>query len=192
MRHPILIIDNFDSFTYNLFHYAYSITGVKPVVARNDAITIAEASKYHKIILSPGPGLPNESGRLMELIAALWKNASILGICLGHQALALHSGAQLKCFDEPYHGISRQGFVRVAEPLYAGLDGKFKAGSYHSWTVEASTLPDCWRIAAEDEKGEVLAIQHKALPIFGVQYHPESILSTQGRALMQNWINHEV
>ncbi|MFN5318867.1 MAG: anthranilate synthase component II [Bacteroidia bacterium] len=192
MRNEILIIDNYDSFTYNLFHYVYSITGIKPVVARNDSISAADAMKHQKIILSPGPGLPHESGRLMELIAALWENAAILGVCLGHQALALHSGANLTCFDEPFHGISRQGFVRVAEPLYTGLADQFLAGSYHSWTVDASTLPDCWHIAAEDQTGEILALQHKVLPIFGVQYHPESILSTQGRELMQNWITHEV
>ena len=192
MRNEILIIDNYDSFTYNLFHYVYSITGIKPIVARNDAITLAEASKYQRIILSPGPGLPKESGRLMELIAALWANTSILGVCLGHQALALHSGARLKCFDEPYHGIARQGFVRVAEPLFKGITEQFEAGSYHSWTVDASTLPDCWRIAADDGKGEILAIQHKVHPIFGVQYHPESILSPQGRELLQNWITLQV
>jgi anthranilate synthase component 2 len=192
MRNEILIIDNYDSFTYNLFHYVFSITGIKPVVVRNDAITAVEAMQHQKIILSPGPGLPNESGRLMELIAALWGNKSVLGVCLGHQALALHSGARLKCFDAPYHGISRQGFVRVVEPLYAGLGEEFEAGSYHSWTVDASALPDCWHIAAEDQSGEILALQHKELPIYGVQYHPESILSTKGRELLQNWIRLEV
>jgi anthranilate synthase component 2 len=189
MRDEILIIDNYDSFTYNLFHYVYSITGIKPVVMRNDAISPSEALKHQKIILSPGPGLPHEAGRLMELIEALWEHTSLLGVCLGHQALALHSGARLKCFDEPYHGIARRGFVRVVEPLFTGMKDTFNAGSYHSWTVDAPTLPNCWHIAAIDSEGEILALQHKDLPIFGVQYHPESVLSSEGHEVLRNWIH---
>lgn len=190
MNHSILLLDNFDSFTYNLYHLLYSVSGVKPVVLRNDLPNPKVALQYSTIVLSPGPGLPEEAGNLMEVIHQCWGKTKILGVCLGHQALALYSGSKLKQLDRVYHGVSRQGTITENSKLFEGFDKHFDAGSYHSWTVDKSSLSDQWRIIAEDQAGEILAIDHQSLPITGIQFHPESVLTPRGNKLIENWLKH--
>ncbi len=189
MNQRILLIDNYDSFTYNLFHALYTLNEVAPEVIRNDELPLNALGKYDAIVLSPGPGLPNEAGMLMQAIESCWNRSKILGVCLGHQALAVHSGAQLKQLPMPYHGVSREGKILDNTGIYCAIDSPFEAGSYHSWTVKNEELPECWTIDAIDSYGEILSIQHKTLPINGIQYHPESVLTPLGLAILKNWLH---
>ena len=190
MNNSILLLDNFDSFTYNLYHLLYSVSGVKPVVLRNDLPDPRVALQYSKIVLSPGPGLPRESGNLMEVIHQCWGKAKILGVCLGHQALALNTGGKLNQLDHVYHGVSRKGIITSRSALFEGIENHFDAGSYHSWTVDKSSLNDQWKIIAEDQAGEILAMEHHSLPITGIQFHPESVLTPLGAKMIENWLKH--
>ena len=190
MNKPILLLDNFDSFTYNLYHLLYSVSGVKPVVLRNDLPDPEVVLQYSTIVLSPGPGLPNEAGKLMEVIQHSWGKIKILGVCLGHQALALHSGGKLNQLNHVYHGVSRKGFISGNSSLFQGIDNQFDAGSYHSWTIDKSSLNDQWKITAVDQSEEILAIEHQSLPITGIQFHPESVLTPLGRLMIENWLKH--
>jgi anthranilate synthase component 2 len=190
MNNSILLLDNFDSFTYNLYHLLYTVSGVKPVVLRNDLPDPRVALKYSTIVLSPGPGLPEEAGNLMEVIHQCWGKTKILGVCLGHQALAIHSGGKLNQLDHVYHGVSRQGLITERSTLFEGIDKHFEAGSYHSWTVDKANLNDQWKIIAEDQAGEILAMEHQSLPVTGIQFHPESVLTPQGNKMIENWLKH--
>lgn len=190
MHKPILLLDNFDSFTYNLYHLLYSVSGIKPVVLRNDLLDPKVVLEFSAIVLSPGPGLPEESGKLMEVIQNCWGKSKILGVCLGHQALAIHSGGKLKQLSHVYHGVSRQGFIIDKSLFFQGIETEFDAGSYHSWTVDKHTLDHQWRIIAEDQFGEILAMEHQSLPITGIQFHPESVLTPQGTRMIENWLKH--
>lgn len=188
MKQRILLIDNYDSFTYNLYHALHTLNETAPEVRRNDEMQLELLGNYDAIVLSPGPGLPHEAGNLMQIIEASWDTAKILGVCLGHQALAGHSGAELKQLSLPYHGVSRAGKILETSGIYSTIRSPFEAGSYHSWTVNIETLPDCWQIDAVDNQGEILSMRHKTKPINGIQYHPESILSPQGSAILKNWL----
>lgn len=190
MNNPILLLDNFDSFTYNLYHLLYSVSGIKPVVIRNDLSDPKVVLEYSTIVLSPGPGLPEESGKLMEVIHQSWGKTKILGVCLGHQALAIHSGGKLKQLSQVYHGISRKGLISGDSSLFQGIDKQFDAGSYHSWTVDKNTLDHQWKIIAEDQFGEILAMEHQSLPIIGIQFHPESVLTPHGSKIIENWLKY--
>lgn len=184
----ILLLDNYDSFTYNLYHQLYTLSGRKPVVLRN---TLPEASvvlSFDRLVISPGPGLPEEAGRLMEVIDLAWGRMPILGVCLGHQALSLHSGGRLSQLDRVYHGISRKAVILEHKPMYEGLSGDFQAGSYHSWTVDPAFPGEGWVITAEDEQGQILSMRQQNLPIWGVQYHPESVLSNAGDVVVKAWL----
>ena len=186
----ILILDNFDSFTYNLVHAVEAVSAVLPEVVRNDAFDIAAASEFTHIILSPGPGLPAEAGVLLPLIAACGAEKKILGVCLGHQAIGLTYGAQLKNLARVKHGVS--GFatkLQPEDPLLASLPAKFEIGHYHSWVLDPATIPNCLRISATDEEGNIMAISHKAHAVKGVQFHPESILTPQGRQIIKNFLS---
>jgi len=190
MNTNIIVIDNYDSFTYNLVHYIEKITGIRVDVYRNDEITIEEVKKYDKILLSPGPGIPIEAGIMLELIRKLGPTKSILGVCLGHQAIGEAFGGTLTNLDNVYHGIASEIKVLTPhDPLYKGLPEKFNVGRYHSWVVAKENLPDCFTITSIDEHGLIMGISHKQYNIRGVQYHPESVLTENGLQLIENWIN---
>lgn len=185
----ILLLDNYDSFTWNLYHYITQLTSVPVVVKRNDEITVEEALQFGAIMLSPGPGLPEEAGIMNKLIAAAVNTKPILGICLGHQALGVHFGGRLKQLPEVWHGVHKE--IRVTDaacPLFKGLSSSFESGHYHSWVVDNEDFPECMKITATDQENTVMALSHKILPIHGVQFHPESVMTTQGLKIIENWL----
>ncbi|MBK8415226.1 MAG: aminodeoxychorismate/anthranilate synthase component II [Bacteroidetes bacterium] len=185
----ILLLDNYDSFTWNLYHYITQLTSVPVVVKRNDEITVEEALQFEAIMLSPGPGLPEEAGVMNELIAEAVNIKPILGICLGHQALGVHFDGKLKQLPKVWHGVQKE--IRVTDaacPLFKGLASTFESGHYHSWVVDNEDFPECMKITATDHENTVMALSHKILPIHGVQFHPESVMTTQGLKIIENWL----
>ena len=185
----ILVIDNYDSFTYNLVHYIENITGIRPDVFRNDEISLEDVGKYEKILLSPGPGVPSEAGIIIDVIKKYAPTHSILGVCLGHQAIGEALGGKLTNLDKVYHGISTMIKVLVpTDPLYKGIPQEFKVGRYHSWVVSKEGFPDCLTITSEDESGMIMGLSHKTYDVRGVQYHPESVLTENGMKMMENWL----
>lgn len=188
MQH-ILLLDNYDSFTYNLVHLLNEIGNCRVTVQRNDAIRVEDAAEYDKIILSPGPGIPEEAGILLPLIREYIGKKPIFGVCLGHQAIAEASGARLVNLSQVFHGIATTMHL-TAEPglLFEGVPNTFRAGRYHSWAVQQGTLPDTFSITATDETGEIMAFQHRHFPVFGVQFHPESIMTEHGRQMVGNFL----
>jgi anthranilate synthase component 2 len=193
MNTNIVVIDNYDSFTYNLVHYIEKITGKRVDVFRNDKISVDEVSRYDKILLSPGPGIPVEAGIILDLIRKLGPTKSILGVCLGHQAIGEAFGGKLVNLDNVYHGIASEIEVLTPEdPLYRGIPTKFNVGRYHSWVVDKPTLPDCFTITSVDDKGLIMGISHKQYDVRGVQYHPESVLTENGLKMMENWLKTSV
>ncbi len=187
----ILILDNYDSFTYNLVHYVNEFRGFNVEVARNDKIGIEEIFKYDGIILSPGPGLPRDSGILNELVRESGKSKRIFGVCLGMQAIAEVWGGSLINLSFVYHGVATP--VKVSSPahyLFSGLPPVFEAGRYHSWVVEKSSLPEILKIEATDEEGYIMALSHKKFDVCGVQFHPESILTPDGKTIVKNWLDN--
>jgi len=186
----ILVFDNYDSFTYNLVHYLQNLTNETIDVFRNDKISLDEIDQYDKIVLSPGPGLPNEAGLLIPLIKRFCKTKSILGVCLGHQAIGEVFGGKLINLDKVYHGVATPIQVLDAnEKLFQGLPSEFKGGRYHSWVVDNVNLPDCFNVTAVDQQGMIMAITHKEYDLRGVQFHPESVLTEHGMKIMENWLN---
>jgi anthranilate synthase component II len=185
----ILVIDNYDSFTYNLVHAVQKITGLKVDVFRNDEITLEEISSYDKIILSPGPGLPEEAGLLIDIIKMYAPTKSILGVCLGHQAIGEAFGGKLHNMNHVYHGLSTPVTTTSAESiLFNGLPETFEAGRYHSWIVEKENLPGCFEITSLDEEGRIMSMRHKEFDLEGVQFHPESVLTPLGEKMIENWL----
>lgn len=185
----ILVIDNYDSFTYNLVHLIECVEGTQVTVIRNDQIRLDSLNEFDKVVLSPGPGLPHDSGQLMQVIGILQGRKSILGICLGMQAIALHFGGTLKNLDAVLHGVSMENSVTDShEILYRNIPHNFMAGRYHSWVVNEATLPDSIVVTARDATNQVMSLRHRHFDICGVQFHPESILSEFGFELMLNWI----
>lgn len=190
MNTNILVIDNYDSFTYNLVYYIEKISGVRVDVFRNDEISINEVNKYDKILLSPGPGIPSEAGIILDLIRTYGSSKSILGVCLGHQAIGEAFGGKLINLDKVYHGIASEiNILSTEDPLYSGLPDKFNAGRYHSWVVAKENLPDCFHITCEDSSGLIMGLSHKVYDIKGVQFHPESVLTENGIKIIENWLN---
>lgn len=186
----ILVIDNYDSFTWNLIHYVEAITGRMPVVWRNDQVDLKACQAFRKIILSPGPGLPSESGSLMEIIHYCHQQSSILGICLGMQAIAEYFGAGLINLLNPFHGVSsKMTRTKVDDPLFNGIPQTFEAGRYHSWFVAFDLFPESLDITSKDDEGRCMSIQHKKLPVCGVQFHPESVLTPTGYKMIENFVN---
>ena len=183
----ILLIDNYDSFTYNLVHLIKSL-GHEVDVFRNDAITLEEAEAYDKILLSPGPGIPSEAGLLLDIVKRFAPSRSILGVCLGHQAIGEVFGATLVNLSEVHHGVASQIFVREKSGLFKGMEDTFEAGRYHSWAVSSVGFPDALEVTAVDDSGEIMALRHKKYDVCGVQFHPESVLTPQGARIMQNWL----
>jgi len=185
----ILVLDNYDSFTYNLVEYIRCLTNSELDVYRNDEIAIKDIDNYQKIVLSPGPGIPDEAGVLKDLIKIYGAQKSILGICLGHQAIAEVYGGTIRNLSEVYHGISTKIINdRINSSLLYTLPKRFEAGRYHSWIVEEETLPDCFEITCKDKNGIIMGIIHKTYRVEGVQFHPESILTPLGMKMIENWL----
>jgi len=189
----ILIFDNYDSFTYNLVHVVEKIIHGKVDVYRNDKISIEKMNDYDKIILSPGPGLPSESGLLLPLIKEYASSKSILGVCLGHQAIAESFGGNLINLTTVYHGVATK--IKVNEErtlfendLFQSLPSELEVGRYHSWIVNKENFPVDLEITAEDENGLIMALRHKTYDMQGVQFHPESVLTPMGEKIMENWL----
>ncbi len=190
----ILVFDNYDSFTYNLVHLVEKITGEKVDVYRNDQIALADVAAYDRIILSPGPGIPVEAGLLLPLIKEYAATKSILGVCLGHQAIAEAFGGTLINLSTVYHGVATP--IRVSHTLGVthpngllnNLPETIEVGRYHSWIVSDENFPDELEITATDENGYIMALQHKTFDVQGVQFHPESVLTPDGEQILRNWL----
>ena len=183
----VLIFDNYDSFTYNLLHVVQKI-GFNADVYRNDQISLERVADYDKIILSPGPGLPSESGLLLSLIKLYASTKGIFGVCLGHQAIAESFGGTLINLMEVYHGVNTPIQVIKSDYLFDGLPSSFNVGRYHSWVVENSTLPNEIEVTALSEEGHIMALKHKKYDVHGVQFHPESILTPCGETIIKNFL----
>ncbi len=187
----ILVFDNYDSFTYNIVQYLEQLTGKLPAVARNNKISLDEVDAFDRIVLSPGPGIPSESGLLLPLIERFAPSKPILGICLGLQALAESFGGKLLNLGQVYHGVATNiKQTLVNEPLFQGIPEIFQAARYHSWVADRQSLPKCFDITAEDENGLVMGIRHRAFNLAGLQFHPESILTPFGKQMIENWLNN--
>jgi len=184
----ILIFDNYDSFTYNLVHAVKSLGYNQVDVIRNDKIDLSSVAQYDKIILSPGPGLPAEAGLLLPLIEQYAKTKSILGVCLGHQAIGEVFGAGLTNIPFVFHGVQTPVNIVGKDYLFAGVPEKILAGRYHSWIVSKENFPSELEITAVDEAGDIMALKHKHLDVHGVQFHPESILTPEGIILIKNFL----
>lgn len=183
----ILVIDNYDSFTYNLVHYLEDLDAVVTVV-RNDKIEPKDCLQYDAIVLSPGPGIPKEAGRLMEIIDLAKDEVPMLGICLGHQAITEAYGGKIVNLTKVYHGIATT-MQHEGNELFAGVDHEFEAGRYHSWNAQESDFPDSLQVIARDEDDQIMALKHKELPIYGVQFHPESVMTPQGKTMLKNFLS---
>lgn len=185
----ILVFDNYDSFTYNLVHLVEYITGEKVDVFRNDAIPLEKIDQYDKIILSPGPGIPEEAGLLLPLIKEYAATKSILGVCLGHQAIAEAFGGKIINLENVYHGVATKiELLNKCTKIFQGMPDEIEAGRYHSWIVSDDKLPDTLEVTARDEKGYIMALQHKELDVCSVQFHPESVLTEHGERILRNWL----
>ena len=184
----ILVFDNYDSFTYNLVHLVEKITHQKVTVVRNDQITLEEVAAYDKIILSPGPGIPSEAGLLLPLIKQYAASKSILGVCLGHQAIGEAFGAALENLTTVYHGVASPIKIDNTNYLFNGLKDTIEVGRYHSWVIANNNFPDTLKVTATDENGLIMAIEHTAYDVCGVQFHPESVLTPNGETVIKNWL----
>ena len=185
----LLIIDNYDSFTYNIVH-AVKELGVTPTVLRNDKLTVDDVEKYDKVIISPGPGIPSEAGIMPEVLRRYAGVKPILGICLGHQAIGERFGAKLRNLTEVYHGIKTPINIVKDDYLFDGLNTRLQVGRYHSWVIDSEGFPEELEITALSDDNEIMAIRHKIHDIRGVQFHPESILTTDGIKIIENWLRH--
>jgi len=198
----ILVFDNYDSFTYNLVHLVERILHEKVDVYRNDQVPLEKVKEYDKIILSPGPGIPEEAGLLLPLIKEYASSKSILGVCLGHQAIGEAFGGKLINLNEVYHGVATPVRLVNREPgvgsnnsslithhsLFEGLPEEFEVGRYHSWIVSEKNFPEELEVTARDENNFIMALQHKAYDVQGVQFHPESVLTPKGELILRNWL----
>ena len=182
----ILVIDNYDSFTYNLVHYLEDL-GCEVIVKRNDQLTLEEIDAFDKIVLSPGPGIPDEAGLLKEIIARYAPTKSIFGVCLGQQAIAEVFGGSIINLDQVYHGIATKINITKDDILFEGLPREIKVGRYHSWVVNPN-LPDVLEATSFDENGQVMSLRHKEYDVCAVQFHPESVLTPEGKKILENWL----
>lgn len=184
----ILVFDNYDSFTYNLVHLVEKIMGEKVDVYRNDQISLDKVAAYDKIILSPGPGVPSEAGLLISLIKQYAPTKSILGVCLGHQAIGEAFGGKLVNLTEVYHGVALPIKVVSNDRLFEDMPHRFEVGRYHSWVVSEENFPEALEITAVDDHGYIMALRHKTYDVLGVQFHPESVLTPDGEKILRNWL----
>lgn len=185
----ILLLDNYDSFTYNLLHVMREEGSTNIDVIRNDKIDLDRIEEYDKIVLSPGPGIPDEAGLMLQLIKRYAPTKSMLGVCLGHQAIGEAFGAKLENLKQVYHGVQTPIKVLKEDFLFKGLPQEFQGGRYHSWIVSREDFPDCLEITAESKEGQIMALRHKTYNIRGIQFHPESILTPQGKTIINNFLN---
>ena len=205
----IVIIDNYDSFTYNLSHLVKEL-GAEVTVLRNDQFELSDLEQYSKILLSPGPGIPSEAGLLLDVIKTYAGKKPILGVCLGHQAIGEVFGAKLENLSDVFHGVATEGTQFGNDEIFSGLPSRITMGRYHSWVVSREDFPDCLEITAESDEGlrvgdgtsgmglrvgdgtsgmgQIMALRHKTLNIRGIQFHPESVLTPDGRKIIQNWL----
>ena len=189
----IVIIDNYDSFTYNLAHLIKEL-GAEVTVYRNDEpevqalIDNADNIEFDKIVLSPGPGIPSEAGLLLDVIRTFAGKKPMLGVCLGHQAIGEVFGGQLTNLSDVFHGVATEGTQFGNDPIFAGLPKRIVMGRYHSWVVSRDGFPSCLEITAESDEGQVMALRHKEYDIHGIQFHPESVLTTEGKTMIGNWL----
>lgn len=184
----IAIIDNYDSFTFNLVHLLREL-GTKVTVIPNDRFDLIDLERFDKIVLSPGPCVPSQAGQTMNVIREYASRKSILGVCLGHQAIAEAFGAQLMNMSVVLHGIQSTCDIFTDDPLFSGLPRQIKVGLYHSWAVSKELFPDCLEITAISDEGTIMALRHRRYDVRGIQFHPESILTPDGAQLMANWLS---
>ena len=185
----ILVFDNYDSFTYNLVHLVEKITHEKVDVFRNDEISLEQVNDYDKIILSPGPGIPSEAGLLLPLIKQYAATKSILGVCLGHQAIGEAFGGTLTNLSKVYHGVATPiKILNKKSEILKGFGEEIEVGRYHSWIVSDNNFPEELEVTARDENGYIMALQHKTYDVQGVQFHPESVLTPDGEKILKNWL----
>jgi anthranilate synthase component 2 len=191
----LLVLDNYDSFTYNLVHLAKEILGETVDVYRNDAITLEDVSAYDRILLSPGPGIPEEAGILLPLIRTFASTKSLFGVCLGHQAIGEAFGGRLTNLDKVYHGVATEielcpdlGFSINHNDWFMGFQHKLEVGRYHSWIVSSQNFPSELESTACDQQGMVMALRHRSYDVQGVQFHPESVLTPNGKKMLENWL----
>ncbi len=182
----VLMIDNYDSFTYNLVHYLEEL-GCEVVVKRNDKLTLDEVDGFQKIVLSPGPGIPDEAGLLKEIIATYGPSKSIFGVCLGQQAIGEVYGGRLINLPEVYHGVATEVEITREDPIFSGLPAKISVGRYHSWVVDPA-LPEKLVGTSFDENGQLMSLRHTDYDVRAVQFHPESVLTPEGKKILKNWI----
>lgn len=187
----ILILDNYDSFTYNLVHLVNELGYSDVSVFRNDKIALKDVEAYDKIILSPGPGIPSEAGLLLPLIKEYAGKKPILGVCLGHQAIAEAFGAELINLSEVHHGVASNIKILNSDNLFEGMGTALEVGRYHSWAVKRDDLPTCLEVTAEDVEGQIMALSHKEYDVHGVQFHPESVLTPDGAKIILNFLSHK-
>ncbi|MDE7379369.1 MAG: aminodeoxychorismate/anthranilate synthase component II [Paraprevotella sp.] len=184
-----VIIDNYDSFTFNLYHLVRE-TGVEATVLRNDRFRLEELTEYDKIILSPGPGIPEEAGLLLDVIRHYAGRKPILGVCLGHQAIGETFGGKLTNLAEVFHGVQTPCQHIAKDYIFDGITEEFPVGRYHSWVVDTVGFPECLEITATSPEGQIMALRHREHDIHGIQFHPESVLTPDGKRMMSNFLKH--
>lgn len=185
----IAVIDNYDSFTYNLVHYLEDLD-CEVTVFRNDEFELFELKDFAKILLSPGPGIPDEAGLLKDVIKTYASTKSILGICLGQQAIGEVFGGSLANLDKVFHGVATTVTISVSdERLFADLPREIKVGRYHSWVVNAEDFPDVLEVTSVDENAQIMSLRHRTFDVKAVQFHPESVLTPDGKKILENWVN---
>ena len=185
----IVIIDNYDSFTYNLSHLLKEL-GAEVDVVRNDKFELKDLEQYDKIVLSPGPGIPSEAGLLLDVIRTYAGRKPILGVCLGHQAIGEVFGASLENLKEVYHGVQTEGTQLGNDYIFEGLPERVMMGRYHSWVVAKDSVPECLEVTVMSDDGEIMAMRHRQYDIHGIQFHPESVLTPEGKTIVGNFLKH--
>ena len=187
MGRKILMIDNYDSFTYNLVHYLEDLD-CEVTVKRNDQLTLDEVEPFENIVLSPGPGIPDEAGLLKEIIKKYAPTKRIFGVCLGLQAIGEVFGGTLVNLDKVYHGVDTEITVTKEDPIFKGLSKTLQVGRYHSWVVDTD-VPEELEVTSVDENGQIMSLRHKKYDVTAVQFHPESVLTPEGKQMLKNWLN---
>ncbi len=185
----VVIIDNYDSFTYNLAHLVKEL-GAEVTVYRNDRFELNQLEAFDKIILSPGPGIPSEAGLLLDVINTYAGKKPMLGVCLGHQAIGECFGGKLTNLSDVFHGVATEGSQWGNDYIFDGLPQRIVMGRYHSWVVDREGLPDCLEVTAESDEGQIMGLRHKEYDIHGIQFHPESVLTPEGRTMVGNFLQH--
>ncbi len=189
MKKSIVIIDNYDSFTYNLSHLVKEL-GADVTVYRNDQFQLEQLEAFDKIILSPGPGIPSEAGLLLDVIRTYAGKKPMLGVCLGHQAIGEVFGGKLTNLTDVFHGVATEGTQFGNDYIFDAMPKRITMGRYHSWVVDKAGFPDCLEITAESDEGQIMALRHREYDIHGIQFHPESVLTPEGRTIVKNFLNY--